>query len=193
MDSMDLNASIEEVVSVVEHIFRQERVFVEKDLDPTIPPIIGDKEKLKQVWINLLNNAFDAIGQDGRILVATKLCSHRKRVVVSISDNGKGIRQEDLNRIFDPFFTTKPVGEGTGLGLSVTFGIISDHNGRISAISPAPVEYLPSKGDTKQSGPPGPGTVFFIELPLTKEGLPDEECPEIAAVKESGQAVLQEA
>jgi PAS domain S-box-containing protein len=193
MESMDLNASIEEIVSVVEHIFRQERVMLEKDLDPTIPPIIGDKEKLKQVWMNLLNNAFDAVGSDGTILVATKLCSHRRRVVVSVSDTGKGISQENLNHIFDPFFTTKPAGEGTGLGLSVTFGIIHDHKGRISAISPAPMEYMPQQDDKEHTEPPGPGTVFFIELPLTKEGLPDEECPEISAYKVEGKVSLPSA
>ena len=134
---MDLNESIEEVVSLVRTIFRQERVEVETDLDPTIPPIWGDHEKLKSVWLNLVNNAFDSIGQDGTIFIRTKLCTHRRRVVLFFADTGSGISQDNLKKIFDPFFTTKQVGKGTGLGLSISFGVIKDHRGRISAVSPA--------------------------------------------------------
>ncbi|NJB69090.1 PAS domain S-box-containing protein [Desulfobaculum xiamenense] len=186
MEPMDLNASIMEVVSLVRHIFLQERVRIDTDFDPTVTPIVGDRDKLRQVWMNLLNNAFDAIGADGHILVGTKMCSHRRRVVVTVADTGKGISQKDITRIFDPFFTTKPAGEGTGLGLAVSFGIISDHKGRISAISPAPLDYLGSDEDKTLTAPPGPGTVFIVELPLTKEGLPDEECPEVTEAIAAG-------
>lgn len=185
METMDLNQSIEEVTSLVDHIFKQERVSIVTDFDPTVTPIVGDKDKLKQVWMNLLNNAFDAIGSDGSIFVGTKMCSHRRRVVISVADTGSGVSQEDINHIFDPFFTTKPAGEGTGLGLAVSFGIISDHKGRISAISPAPLDYIETSGDKHTSARPGPGTLFIVELPLTKEGLPDEECPEVTEVLSS--------
>ncbi|EPR32280.1 multi-sensor signal transduction histidine kinase [Alkalidesulfovibrio alkalitolerans DSM 16529] len=178
---MDLNESIEEVVSLVRTIFRQERVEIETDLDPTIPPIWGDKEKLKSVWLNLVNNAFDSIGQDGAIFIRSKLCRHRRRVVLFFADTGAGISQENLKKIFDPFFTTKQVGKGTGLGLSISFGVIKDHQGRISAVSPAPVEYL-GNGPSEHTKP-GPGTVFVIELPLSREGLPDEECEETASMR----------
>ncbi len=174
---VDLNESIRDVVALVRHIFQQERVFLEMQLDDGVPPIRGDKEKLKQVWLNLLSNAFDAIGADGTIAIRTKLCRHRRRVVVTVADTGKGISQEHMAQVFDPFFTTKPVGAGTGLGLSVSFGIIKDHKGKISAVSPAPVEYL---GAGQEDGKPvGPGTVFIIELPLTDEGLPEDECLDI--------------
>lgn len=174
---VDLNESIREVVALVRHIFQQERVFIEMQLDDGVPPIRGDKEKLKQVWLNLLSNAFDAIGADGTMVIRTKLCKHRRRVVVTVADTGKGISQDHMAQIFDPFFTTKPVGAGTGLGLSVSFGIIKDHKGKISAVSPAPVEYL---GMGQEDGRPvGPGTVFIIELPLTDEGLPEDECLDI--------------
>lgn len=174
---VDLNGSIRETVAVVRHIFQQERVFVETQLDESVPPIRGDKEKLKQVWLNLLSNAFDAIGQDGTIVIRSKLCKHRRRVVITVADTGKGISSEHMAQIFDPFFTTKPVGAGTGLGLSVSFGIIKDHKGKISAVSPAPVEYL---GAGQENGTPvGPGTLFIIELPLTEEGLPEDECLDI--------------
>jgi hypothetical protein len=65
----------------------------------------------------------------------------------------------------------------------VSFGIVADHGGKISVTSPAPVEYLDTGGDKNETKPPGPGTVFFVELPLTKEGLPDEECPEVAVIR----------
>lgn len=174
---VDLNESMREVIAVVRHIFQQERVFIETQLDESVPRIRGDKEKLKQVWLNLLGNAFDAIGADGAIVVRTKLCKHRRRVVITVADTGKGISQEHMDQIFDPFFTTKPVGAGTGLGLSVSFGIIRDHKGKISAMSPAPMEYL---GSGQEDGKPlGPGTVFIIELPLTEDGLPEDECLDI--------------
>ena len=174
---MDINGSIQEVINLVEHIFRQNRITIIRDLDSEIPPISADKERLKQVWVNLLNNAADAVGKDGCIFIRSKLCAHRKRLVVFVADTGNGIEEEDLNRIFEPFFTTKPVDKGTGLGLSVIFGIIQDHGGRISAMSPVPVEYRdifpPCEGEK------GPGAIFFVELPLEGDTLPPDECIEI--------------
>ena len=171
---VDINESIQEVISLVEHTFGLSRVQISSDFDPNIPQIEGDRDKLKQVWLNLLNNAFDAIEQDGYIRVTTKLCAHRRRVAITITDTGSGIKQEILNKIFDPFFSTKPVGKGTGLGLSVTFGIIKDHGGRINVLSPAPKEYVPGIPD--EGRVLGPGTVFLLELPLWEMALPEEEC-----------------
>ncbi|MFP4213294.1 MAG: ATP-binding protein [Desulfohalobiaceae bacterium] len=173
---VDIHESMQEVISLVEHTFSLSRVEIVKDLDPNIPEIEADKDRLKQVWMNLLNNAFDAIQQDGRIKISTKLCAHRRRVAITIADTGSGIKQDMLDKIFDPFFSTKPVGKGTGLGLSVTFGIIKDHGGRINVLSPAPKKYL-SGIETESSGP---GTVFLIELPLWEMTLPEEECEELA-------------
>jgi len=174
MREVDLNESIVEVISLVGHTFGLNRVRIVQDLDLDIPPIEGDRERLKQVWMNLLNNAFDAIGEDGYIIIQTKLCSHRRRVVITIADTGPGISTRDMNKIFDPFFTTKSVGKGTGLGLSVSFGIIKDHNGRISAFSPVPPEFL-KRGDHSLIAQ-GTGTVFLIELPLWQEELPEDMC-----------------
>ncbi|MDZ7832635.1 MAG: ATP-binding protein [Desulfobacterales bacterium] len=174
---VNINESIEEVISLVEHTFGLSRVQILTDFDPNIPDIDGDKDKLKQVWMNLLNNAFDAIQQDGYIRITTKLCAHRRRVAITVTDTGAGIKQEILNKIFDPFFSTKPVGKGTGLGLSVTFGIIKDHGGRINVLSPAPKEYI--KEIPNEGRPAGPGTVFLVELPLWYMELPEEECEEL--------------
>jgi PAS domain S-box-containing protein len=174
---VDVNESIREVISLVEHTFGLNRVRVVHDFDPNIPDIEGDKDKLKQVWLNLLNNAFDAVQQGGWIRITTKLCAHRRRVAITVTDTGPGIQQDILNKIFDPFFSTKPVGKGTGLGLSVTFGIIKDHGGRINVLSPAPREYLQCISDDTASM--GAGTVFLVELPLWHMKLPEEECEEL--------------
>jgi PAS domain S-box-containing protein len=174
---VDINESIQEVISLVEHTFKLSQVRIFHDYDPNIPEIEGDKDKLKQVWLNLLNNAFDAVKQNGCIKITTKLCAHRRRVAITVTDTGTGIRQEILNKIFDPFFSTKPVGKGTGLGLSVTFGIIQDHGGRINVLSPAPKEYIQAMGEYRQNS--GPGTVFLVELPLWQMKLPEEECEEL--------------
>lgn len=174
MEEMDLNRSIDEVLQLVRHPFKQNWVDIEADLDPDLPRITGDLEKLKQVWINLLNNAFDSIGEDGTIRVTSRLCPQGRRVLVTVADTGSGIKPEDQERIFEPFFTTKAPGVGTGLGLSVTFGIVQDHLGKISVISPAPPEYLGQIKSTKK--PAGPGTVFLIELPVSKEEPLEDSC-----------------
>lgn len=176
-EEVDLNHSLQEVVNVVRPIFQQERVRVETEFDPDMPPVRGDADKLRQVWMNLVNNAYDAMGQDGTIVLRTKLCAHRRRVVVTVTDTGPGISPEHMSRVFEPFFSTKPPGKGTGLGLAVSFGIIQDHKGRINVLSPAPVEYMGAGAQGQR--PPGPGTVFVVELPLTEEGLPEEECEEV--------------
>ncbi len=163
-ENMDVNESLREVIKLVEHVFSLNHIKILNSLDENIPSLEGDKERLRQVWLNMLNNAADAIGQDGVIYVQSKLCAHRQKVVVSITDTGKGIAEEHLNKIFDPFFTTKQVGKGTGLGLSVSFGIVKDHGGKISALSPPPKEYLPD--GFPQAETFGPGTVFIIELPV---------------------------
>jgi PAS domain S-box-containing protein len=177
MEEMDLNQSIEEVLHLVRHTFKQSWVDVVTAFDPDLPRITGDKEKLKQVWINLLNNAFDSIGQDGTIWIKTSICPQGKRVLVTVADSGSGIEAEDLKRVFEPFFTTKAPGAGTGLGLSVSFGIIQDHHGTISAVSPSPPAFRGEAGPGKRV--PGPGSVFLVELPLSPNELGADSCRDL--------------
>ncbi len=177
MEEIDLNGSIAEVVQLVRHPFKQNWIDIQTSLDPGIPPIIGDRERLKQVWINLLNNAFDAIGQDGTILVKTRMCPRGRRVLVSVADTGTGITPEEMKKLFDPFFTTKAPGAGTGLGLSVSFGIIQDHQGTITALSPAPPQFLEEPESTQIST--GPGAVFLVELPVSREEPQEDACEEL--------------
>jgi len=163
---VDVNESMQEVIELVENGFFLNRIKIIHAPDEAIPPLTGDKERLKQVWLNLLNNAADAIGQDGVIYVQSKRDVNGEGLEVSVADTGQGVEKEHLSKIFDPFFTTKQVGKGTGLGLSVSFGIIKEHGGRISALSPPPAQYLPE--GFPRSEHYGPGTVFIVELPLDR-------------------------
>jgi two-component system NtrC family sensor kinase len=175
MEEMDLNQSINEVMHLVRHIFKQDWVNIEVSLDSQIPPIRGDREKLKQVWLNLLNNAFESIGRDGTIRITSKLCPHGNHVIVTVADTGAGINDKDLEKIFEPFFSTKAPGVGTGLGLSVSFGIVREHQGRIFAVSPALPEFL---GETEKPG--GPGSLFVVLLPVDWEKPVVDSCEELA-------------
>ncbi len=177
MEEMDLNQSIDEVLQLVRHIFKQNWVDVEVSLDPQVPLIRGDREKLKQVWLNLFNNAFESIGRDGMIRVTSKVCPHGNHVVVTVADTGAGIQDKDMEKIFEPFFSTKLPGEGTGLGLSVSFGIVREHQGRIFAVSPAPPEFL---GKTEK--PEGPGALFMVLLPVDWQKPAVDSCEELMAL-----------
>jgi signal transduction histidine kinase len=112
-----------------------------------LPMIKCLASELNQVFMNLLVNAAQAIQERGSVTIRTERCG--QRVAVSISDTGHGIAPEHINRIFEPFFTTKPVGSGTGLGLSLSYGIIKKHG-----------------GDIHVSSEMGKGTTFRIELPI---------------------------
>ncbi len=131
----DIHPAINDVLKVVEHTFVLDHVIIEKEYSQKLPFVKGDKEKIKQVFMNLLNNAFDAIARNGKICIKTFLDHKNQNIVITIADTGKGILLKHINKLFDPFFTTKDVGKGTGLGLSVTFGIIKEHGGTITAKS----------------------------------------------------------
>lgn len=162
---MCFNNSLMEAISLVRHTFGLDKVYIMTDLDERMPIIYGDPEKLKQVWINLLTNARDAmIETGGLLLVRSRLDSPAQKVTAWFADTGSGIDPENLQKIFDPFFTTKPVGQGTGLGLSVSFGIIEDHDGSITAQSPVPKGFF--NHETGEAPGRGPGTVFVVDLPL---------------------------
>ncbi len=158
---VDVNELIEHVVSVVAHSYGLDGVAVATHLDPHLPKVYGDPEKLEQVFINLLHNAYQAIGANGRIDVSTRW--EDGRVVVDVADTGEGIPPDIRHRIFDPFFTTKGVGKGTGLGLSVTFGIVKDHGGTID-FSTTHVSEVSSESSDRS-----PGTVFTCRFPAYRE------------------------
>jgi PAS domain S-box-containing protein len=144
-----VNELIRDVVSVVRSKFQLDHVSVVEQLDPNLPATTVDPDKMKQVFVNLLMNARQAIEGRGSIEISTGLSSDGSRLLISFSDTGGGIPGEILPKIFDPFFTTKPTGMGTGLGLSVSYGIVRDHEGEILVEST-----------------PGKGSVFTVSLPL---------------------------
>ena len=161
---MCFNNSIMEVVTLVRHTYAMENVDILCEMDERMPIIYGDPEKLKQVWINLLNNARDAVGRNGLILVRTRLLRDDGIVRAWFADSGSGISAAHLGNVFDPFFSTKPVGSGTGLGLSVSFGIVEDHEGSIRVESPLPPEM--AEFFAEKTAAPGPGAVFTVDIPL---------------------------
>lgn len=140
---------IDEVLGLLKHPLQLDTITVEKVFDLQVPTLLLDKGKMRQLFMNLLVNAKQAIGKGGIITVRTRLDALRGEVLVEVGDNGCGIHPEDLDRVFDPFFTTKATGEGTGLGLSVSYGIVQDHRGSISVNSQ-----------------PGKGTTFSITFPI---------------------------
>jgi len=120
-----------------------------KKFDPFLPFVRGNASQLKQVFMNIIVNAAEAMHGSGTLSITTSPAPDRKTVFVEFTDTGEGIPEENLTRIFDPFFTTKEVGKGTGLGLATSYGIIEDHGGKISVRSKV-----------------GEATTFTIELPI---------------------------
>jgi len=160
----------------------------ETHLTPDLPVTLADPNQLQQVFINLVNNAWQAISdaqENGHLFVSSTVGkSHfwgekpgqQEMIRIQISDNGPGVKEELLSRIFDPFFTTKDEGRGTGLGLSICHGIIKEHDGYIWAESK-----------------PGKGTTFFIELPIIEQKatvLQDERSSESASAPTAGRILL---
>ena len=119
------------------------------DPQPDLPRITSDSSQLQQVFLNIINNAIDAIGKNGEIRIKTSYSSKNHEAKVEITDNGPGIPKEGIDKIFDPFYTTKEVGKGTGLGLSIVYSIIEKLGGRIMVASEI-----------------GLGTTFTIYLPI---------------------------
>ena len=126
-----IDETIDDVLQFVRQHADFDRVKVRRTYDRSVPEMLLDKEKIKQVFMNLILNAQHAMQEKGILSLTTVHRPEEKRVEVKISDTGYGINKQDLPRIFDPFFTTKPTGEGTGLGLSVSYGIVKNHGGEI--------------------------------------------------------------
>lgn len=143
---VDIHEGIESTLRLLSRFYGDGSVRLIRDYD-ALPAVDCFAGQLNQVWMNLLVNAAHAVREGGDVCVTTR--REGEQVVVTIGDTGRGIAPEDLPRIFDPFFTTKPVGEGTGLGLSVTYGIVERHRGRITVDSQ-----------------PGRGTTFTVVLPV---------------------------
>lgn len=133
---LDLNCVARTCVSMAGERVAALSVRIDAELAPELPPVMGDRDRLETVLLNVLNNAIDSVtacGDHGVVTVRTAWMQINgdEWVRISVSDNGPGVPAAIVDRIFDPFFTTKPAGQGTGLGLFLSYGIVSDHRGRI--------------------------------------------------------------
>lgn len=145
--SLDINEVLSQTMTLVRSQKEFHKITVEERLTSNLPYILGDKNQLQQVFLNLSLNACEAMEKGGTLSISTSV--RNGNVIISFRDTGCGIKQEHMERIFDPFFTTKPVGKGTGLGLSVSYGIIEQHGGSIDVESEE-----------------GKGSTFTITLPV---------------------------
>lgn len=130
----NIHDAINEIISVLRYQFQADNVRFETNLDPRVPAMQWDINKMKQVFMNLFMNARQAMNSRGGVIRVETECK-KGVLIIRVSDNGCGIPPEHLPKIFDPFFTTKPIGVGTGLGLSVSYGIIAEHGGTITVES----------------------------------------------------------
>ena len=147
LQPVDMNAVINDVLSLLEHQFKTSNLKVRKELSAAPVIVHGIEYKLQQVLLNLFLNARDAMPKGGWLSIGTRF--DEGRVLVEVADTGIGIPGEHLGRIYDPFFTTKSIGRGTGLGLSITYGIVQEHGGTLACDSTV-----------------GKGTKFTLTLPL---------------------------
>ena len=151
-NAVQINLILRRTIQLRSYDFTSHGVEVIEHLDEGLPDIVGDAHQLQQVFLNILNNAYDAVheaGRPGRIEIMTAKTGDA--VEISFRDNGDGISQPD--KIFDPFFTTKEVGKGTGLGLSICYGIVKEHGGEILCLNNAD----------------GQGATFIVRFPSTPQ------------------------
>jgi signal transduction histidine kinase len=158
-----INELVESAVEFLQYQLRTSNIEVITRLDPHLPKAMVDPHQIQQVFLNIINNARQAIEghqPKGAIRVTTETCGQIGRI--TFQDNGPGIDEKNLSKVFDPFFTTKEVGKGTGLGLSLSYGMIKEHGGNITVRSKA-----------------GEGAIFVIELPLAagEEAIEKKELP----------------
>lgn len=154
----DINEPVRNIMDVVKHSLDMNNIELRLSLAPDLPDVKGDLRQMQQVILNLVNNATAAMKNGGVLWISSVLDANNKKVVVIVRDNGHGILPEYMDKIFDPFFTTKSEGEGTGLGLSVSHGIISKYEGSISCES-----------NTSDSGINPKGTTFTITLSIKQD------------------------
>jgi signal transduction histidine kinase/iron only hydrogenase large subunit-like protein len=149
VENVDVNKILEEGISLVAAQPAFGKVEIAKTLDPSLPTTEGDPVQLKEVFLNILSNAGEAMPQGGKITVVSRFREAGSHPIeIMIRDIGQGIPPENLNKIFMPFFTTKKIGQGTGLGLAIAYGIVKMHRGSIDVESKV-----------------GEGTTFWVKLP----------------------------
>ena len=167
--AVSLNQVVQEAIELLAYPLRVDTVEIALELAPDLPEIWADPHQLHQLVVNLVSNAHQAmrtISAPRRIILTTRLVPAASRVLFAVADTGPGISSEVQGRIFEPFFTTKPVGQGTGLGLSLCQGIVERHGGSIRVASQ-----------------PGHGAVFSIELPVDLRETATSEAAQPASLQ----------
>jgi two-component system, NtrC family, sensor kinase len=157
MDSVDLNEVIRKTLLILQHQPLFHNITIILQLDPELPPISGNAMRLNQVVMNIIVNAAQAMQGKGRLKIISRTRAHKDINEIEVEDTGPGISEETLDKIFEPFFTTKAPGEGTGLGLSVSYAIVKEHKGTIRVASVL-----------------GQGTTFVLRFPVAFESLSGE-------------------
>ena len=147
---LSVNQLIEKTLFLNSNLLKIDGVKVATKLDPNLPDLLGSEDQLQQVFMNLMSNAAEAMESNGgKLTIATKHLLREDKLQINFKDSGPGIPEDDIPKLFEPFFTTKKKGKGVGLGLSVAYGIIQEHDGSI---------YVKSEV--------GQGTTFQVKLPL---------------------------
>ena len=159
-----VNDILKEVIVLLAYQLTSDGIKIEKDFDDNLPDMFLDKSQIQQVFLNILNNSHQAMrGVLGEKIIVLKTYIEGSRVLVELSDTGRGISKDHIDKVFDPFFTTKKVGEGTGLGLSICYGIVKEHGGKISVKSTL-----------------NKGTTFTVDLPFAPDKEEASEAPPVA-------------
>jgi two-component system NtrC family sensor kinase len=170
--AVQLNQILEDTLALRDYDLRLSNIRVHYDLATDLPMTAADPHQLQQVFLNLVNNAVDAVlehSSEGDLWVSTRAKSDQ--LIVEFRDSGPGVK--DATRVFDPFYTTKPVGKGTGLGLSICYGIVSEHGGTISVRNVQPS-----------------GACFTIELPYQHATATGDGVPASGAIAARGGRIL---
>ena len=173
---IEINRLVDDVLDLVTHQLSTTDVMVTCDLAEDLPAVAGDPDQLSHVLLNLFINAQQAMmdtPRPRRLIISTSHLAASRQVRITVRDNGPGVPPDVRSRIFDPFFTTKPVGQGTGVGLSVCHGMVSAHGGSI-AVGDAP------RGDGPENDGLGGGALFTVLLPAGKPGE-EQDVPSAAA------------
>jgi signal transduction histidine kinase len=152
MEKQDIVRVVKDSLNLVSNQLRVSNIKLIREIPDRIFYVNGNRSKLEQILISIITNAIQAMKDAGMLTVSVEPDNENKRILIQISDTGKGIPETDLKNIFEPFFTTKPPGEGTGLGLAVSHTLVAEHNGEFDVESRV-----------------GEGTTFTIKLPLCEE------------------------
>jgi two-component system NtrC family sensor kinase len=147
----NLAALIQEIIDSMRMKVTDSRVILAADIQPDLPEASIDADQIRQMLVNLIQNGIDAIDGTGKVVVSVRKPEDKERLEILVHDTGRGMSPEVLSEIFTPFFTTKQLGKGTGMGLSIVYGVVKMHSGEITANSEL-----------------GKGTTFTIRLPLAE-------------------------